>query len=752
MPSFNRGKYLKESIECILNQTYSNWELLVRYNLYKAPFQIIDNGSSDKETLEIIEQIQNGIYNDQRIRAWKLNSDYGVRSMPRNFGIRYASGDYITFLDDDDLMSYDRLKTAVDIFEANKDVDLVICDITTIDHLGNLIKYEIKKPIDEDLLKFINLFQFTVYFQATIIRNDRLKPYIYNVPMVSQDREMFHRLIYTHKAKIARVPEYQGAYRRHPKQIVLQKKTNSRMWNPDNIVQKVFVTRALPEVFGPDPYYLHSHEQIINDNIYINPNQTVLTSEDKDVYKLIKTESQVDIDRLLRQREVIDNVYEELSCLIVFFAEVKHQMPYCHIKNISLVNEYVQKLDLYLQSRNVSAQLIRYIQQLQRVVRERLKISQVSLNILDEIEQSVYLDSDINRYSCLKPKDIPDSKIQILAHIIEDAEQVKKSIESIKQQSFKNWNLIIMDSQSKDVQSSRQIIETLAKTDQRIQIKQNSDQLVQEIQSEFVAFFNLEGEMLPHSLCIQANYLHFNNHVDVLGGGFVLSRQQLKSGFDDDIVISNQQLRLRQLFGNHISISTLILKSNCKQCINYYISGSFKHQEILFKMMFENSRYFEVLDKQMISLPETSQEYLSLTQNQTSDQQTRANLYELFKKEYSPIDTYMDQDHIQTQLYDALECLVHSNEAIVCAGKMKELFHIYFKKSGIFQGDFEITSDQYNHAYSILKVVDLLSKKNELIDIWTAFYDHSPNSWYYQYSMEQAIEVKILEEVIDLLI
>ena len=79
-------------------------------------------------------------------------------SVPRNFGIGKAKGDYITFLDDDDLMTYDRLQTAVEIFEADKEVDIVMVDITTIDQFGDLIRHEVSRPLDLDLLRFVQLF------------------------------------------------------------------------------------------------------------------------------------------------------------------------------------------------------------------------------------------------------------------------------------------------------------------------------------------------------------------------------------------------------------------------------------------------------------------------------------------------------------------------------------------------------------------------------------------------------------------
>eukprot|EP00347_Sterkiella_histriomuscorum_P017072 403350771 len=353
-----------------------------------------NNGSSDKETLEVIEQVQIGAFQDHRIRAWKLNSDYGVGSVPRNFGIAQASGDFITFLDDDDLMSPDRLQSAVDIFEANKDIDMVICDVTTIDQFGKLIKYEIRKPSDPELLRFMQLFQFTVYFQATILRYDRLKPYIFNVPMVGQ----------------------------HQKQITGLSTKNLRVYKPDHVVQEMYFPIAFPEVFGPHSYYLYPDEQLIYDDFYITLNQKVLTNDAKNVYKMTLTETQDDLEKLLHHRSLIQDLHKDFSCLVRFFADNKHYCTDCQIKNQTLVNEYLDKFDEFFKSKNTSVPMLKFFQQIRRVFREKQINLYPSFETINEIEQSFYYDEQINQNTCPTHKNINGSSIKIIAHIIEDSD------------------------------------------------------------------------------------------------------------------------------------------------------------------------------------------------------------------------------------------------------------------------------------------------------------------------------------------
>lgn len=83
LPLYNKEKYIKRTLESVLNQTFSNFEVLV-----------IDDGSTDK-SCEIVESI-----NDSRIRL--IRQENGGPSKARNRGIKEAKGKFIAFLDADD--------------------------------------------------------------------------------------------------------------------------------------------------------------------------------------------------------------------------------------------------------------------------------------------------------------------------------------------------------------------------------------------------------------------------------------------------------------------------------------------------------------------------------------------------------------------------------------------------------------------------------------------------------------------------
>ena len=96
IPTFNRRQLLKEAIESVLNQTYDNWELI-----------IIDDQSTDN-TKEMVESY---IKKDKRIKYY-LNPKKGGNAA-RNYGIMKAKGEYIAFLDDDDISLQHRFSSQI---------------------------------------------------------------------------------------------------------------------------------------------------------------------------------------------------------------------------------------------------------------------------------------------------------------------------------------------------------------------------------------------------------------------------------------------------------------------------------------------------------------------------------------------------------------------------------------------------------------------------------------------------------------
>lgn len=101
IPIYNKEKYIEKCLESVLNQTYSNLEIIV-----------VDDASTDS-SLEIVKKIS-----DERIKIIALAENKGV-SNARNEGIDLATGDYICFLDADDYWVLDKIEKQVKFIEDN---------------------------------------------------------------------------------------------------------------------------------------------------------------------------------------------------------------------------------------------------------------------------------------------------------------------------------------------------------------------------------------------------------------------------------------------------------------------------------------------------------------------------------------------------------------------------------------------------------------------------------------------------------
>ena len=142
IPAYNAEKYIAETINSVLSQTYKDWELI-----------IVDDGSTD-DTSKIVKVF---CKKDNRIQYfYKENS--GV-SDTRNFGMEKAKGDYFALLDADDVWNEDKLFIINNVFDGNN-IDWAFSDV--IDFFDNGLKVIKKLKKTDDLLKSLLLWDASV--------------------------------------------------------------------------------------------------------------------------------------------------------------------------------------------------------------------------------------------------------------------------------------------------------------------------------------------------------------------------------------------------------------------------------------------------------------------------------------------------------------------------------------------------------------------------------------------------------------
>lgn len=104
MPYYNAVKYIFETVECIINQTYSDWELI-----------IVDDCSPAPETEKVLQKVKEL---DPRIKVLKTSVNGGA-ALARNIGINLAKGRYLAFCDSDDWWYPTKIEDQLKFMEKN---------------------------------------------------------------------------------------------------------------------------------------------------------------------------------------------------------------------------------------------------------------------------------------------------------------------------------------------------------------------------------------------------------------------------------------------------------------------------------------------------------------------------------------------------------------------------------------------------------------------------------------------------------
>lgn len=196
MPVYNREQYLKESIESILNQTFTNFE-----------FIIVDDQSTDSSW----QIIQEYVKKDSRIVAIKNTGKKGCYSA-RNCGHRLARGKYIAVMDSDDISLPHRLQTQFDFMEQNPDIGICGSWAKTFGDCDEIIK-TLQNHAE---IRDTNFFYCSMIHPSVLFRNTNT--ILYSEDRTSaQDYDLWSKTI--DKLKFANIPKVLLLYRVHEKQI-----------------------------------------------------------------------------------------------------------------------------------------------------------------------------------------------------------------------------------------------------------------------------------------------------------------------------------------------------------------------------------------------------------------------------------------------------------------------------------------------------------------------------------------------------
>jgi glycosyltransferase involved in cell wall biosynthesis len=294
----NYEKYLKQSIESVLNQNFKNFELI-----------IIDDGSTDnsKKIINEYESYSNVSIIYQRRRGLNVSN---------NVAIRLSRGEYIIRLDADDWLEKNALKTLSSYLDTNKDVVLVFPDYFVVDEEGNIIN-----RIKRHNFNKVTLFDQPAHGACTLIRKKYLKEVgMYDENFFCQDGyDIWIRL--THKYKVGNINKPLFYYRQHGNNLTYnhQKILKTRFLITKKFIKKklksnFFTVGIIPvrgKILNNDsvalrklkskPLILHIINNALNSKLL---SQIVITSPDKVLLTYLKKTYKNKIECILRDQKL----------------------------------------------------------------------------------------------------------------------------------------------------------------------------------------------------------------------------------------------------------------------------------------------------------------------------------------------------------------------------------------------------------------------------------------------------------------
>lgn len=148
IPTYNRSKYIERAIKSVLNQTYKDFELI-----------IVDDNNPGSEARRELEKKMKKYRNNSKIHYVQHERNKNGAAA-RNTGIKFAKGEYISFLDDDDFYVSNRLESLYYALEKNHDYDAAYSDSLIINK--NMIKSIVKAEKSGNISKDILLKKMTI--------------------------------------------------------------------------------------------------------------------------------------------------------------------------------------------------------------------------------------------------------------------------------------------------------------------------------------------------------------------------------------------------------------------------------------------------------------------------------------------------------------------------------------------------------------------------------------------------------------
>lgn len=207
MPSYNTAKYISDSIESVIAQTYTDWELI-----------IVDDCSTD-DSLDVIRS-----FNDKRIVILQNEKNSGA-AISRNYALREAKGKWIAFLDSDDTWAPDKLEKQIKFMKDNN------YSFTFTDYRiclnGEWMPYINTAP---NVINKRKMYDYC-YFSTITVMYEREKVGLIQIADLRKNNDYAMWLQAIEKCNAYRLPECLSFYIKHEGSISSGNKTKLIKWH-----------------------------------------------------------------------------------------------------------------------------------------------------------------------------------------------------------------------------------------------------------------------------------------------------------------------------------------------------------------------------------------------------------------------------------------------------------------------------------------------------------------------------------------
>ena len=220
-PMYNTALFLKEAVDSMLSQTFTNFELIVL------------NDCSPDNAEEIMDT-----YNDPRIVRYRGEKNVGLGNV-LNVGISMARGEYIARMDSDDISLPERIQFQVNFLDSHPEYDLVSVGMREFGNSNRVHFYD----NDTEQIKFNALFYSPILHASSMWRKDSFDGLLYDQSFVpSEDYDLWTRAL-VKGIRMRNLPRILYLYR-----IFEGQATSSISADKWNMANKLYIQSAFPDL------------------------------------------------------------------------------------------------------------------------------------------------------------------------------------------------------------------------------------------------------------------------------------------------------------------------------------------------------------------------------------------------------------------------------------------------------------------------------------------------------------------------